>query len=326
MTHTTLRSEFSLPLPITQRARDIAQEFASQQPTSHKAEQVRLNTLAVQVTQNYLEMMDVVTDVVAADSWHPVMRYCTNVADLVIPKIGRLECRPVRSHDTTFSVPPEVWEERIGYAVIQIDDALETAQFLGFVPSIQSEEVSFAALRSPEDLLDYLYTLAEAIPVTANVAAWTAMSQAFVNLGQWLQDSFDAGWETVESLLNPSELAYANAFRSAGTTGPSLNQNVYRAKRIDLPETGQSLVLVMGLNPIEQGRTEVNVQIYPLEELLLPPELQLVLLDEAGDTLLETRATGANSYLQLQAEFCEGDRFQVQLNFLGVEVTQGFVV
>jgi hypothetical protein len=327
MTHTP-RFEFALPLPITQAARETAQAYANQQLTLQKAEQVRLNTLAVQVTQKYLEMMDIATDLAAADSWNPIMRWSANVADLVIPTIGRLECRPVRSQDTTCSIPPEVWEERIGYAVVQIDDSLETAQFLGFIQSVQSEEVSLTALRSPEELLEHLYTLSQSTLVGVDVPTLAGVNQMFVNLGQWLQNTFEAGWETVESLLNPPEPAYATgAFRSASSsTTPLADRSVYRAKQIDLPEVNQSLVLVVGLNPIEQGQTNVNAQICPLEDLLLPPGLQFVLLDETGDVLLEQQATGNDISLELQSEFCEGDRFQIQLNFLGVEVTERFVV
>ena len=55
--HTNEIDEFALPLPITCAARREAQEFANQQPTAQKAEQVRLNTLAVHAVNDYLQLM-----------------------------------------------------------------------------------------------------------------------------------------------------------------------------------------------------------------------------------------------------------------------------
>ncbi|PSO78338.1 MAG: hypothetical protein BRC44_11220, partial [Cyanobacteria bacterium QS_4_48_99] len=46
--------ELSLPLPITQAERRVAQQFSQQQSTPQKAEQVQLNTLAVCVVHSYL--------------------------------------------------------------------------------------------------------------------------------------------------------------------------------------------------------------------------------------------------------------------------------
>ncbi len=54
--------DFALKLPISQIARITAQQFANQQPNPEKAEQVRLNTLAVWVVNDYLQMMDIATD------------------------------------------------------------------------------------------------------------------------------------------------------------------------------------------------------------------------------------------------------------------------
>jgi hypothetical protein len=96
MTRTTYELEdFALTLPITQAARTTAQQFASNQPTPEKAEQVRLNTLCVWVVNDYLEIMGIPTSLTSSDSWNPVIRLCANIADLELPGVGRLECRPV---------------------------------------------------------------------------------------------------------------------------------------------------------------------------------------------------------------------------------------
>lgn len=101
--------QFALPLPITQATRRMAQEFANQQPNANKADQVRLNTLAVLVMHDYLQLMEIPTNLTASDSWNPVLRLCADVADLQVAGLGRLECRPVLPSHTLCSIPPETW-------------------------------------------------------------------------------------------------------------------------------------------------------------------------------------------------------------------------
>ena len=119
--------DFAISLPITTEIRQIAAQFADRQPTPVKAEQVRLNTIAVSVTNNYLNMLDVATDLASSDSWNPVMQVCENVADLELTEIGKLECRPIVSSDTTCQIPLEVWDLRIGYVVVRIEEDLKSA-------------------------------------------------------------------------------------------------------------------------------------------------------------------------------------------------------
>ncbi|MCU0517071.1 MAG: DUF1822 family protein [Oscillatoria sp. Prado101] len=150
---------FALLLPLTQNARRVAQQFANEQPTPEKAEQVRLNTLAVWVVNDYLQMMNIPTDLSAGDSWNPHVRLCADVADLEVSGAGRLECRPLKKGQRSCYIPPEVWEERIGYMVVEIDDSLRSASLLGFVPTAATHELPVSQLQPPEDLIDCLSQL-----------------------------------------------------------------------------------------------------------------------------------------------------------------------
>jgi hypothetical protein len=114
--------DFSISLPITTAARNIAQRFASQQSSSDVAERVRRNTLSVLVMRDYLEMMGIATNLEASDSWHPVVRLCADVADLEIDGFGKLECRSLQAGESTCYMPPEVWEDRIGYTVLRLEE------------------------------------------------------------------------------------------------------------------------------------------------------------------------------------------------------------
>lgn len=297
--------QFALPLPITQATRQMAQEFANQHADANKANQVRLNTLAVLVMHDYLQLMDIPTNLTASDSWNPVLRLCADVADLQVAGLGRLECRPVLPNQTLCPVPPETWTDRIGYVVVELDEAAESAQLLGFVPRATTEELPLSQLRSPEDLLDHLAELRHPQP------------SLVANLSQWIQGAIDEGWQTLEELLNPAQLSPAIAFRGRlGTQTPS--------KRIDL--NGVSAVLAVDARPLADESTDICLQLHPPIDGFLPIGTRFSVLNEVGEVELETTATGTEDFLEWQVGCTSGDRFSVQVSLNEVHITQDFVI
>jgi hypothetical protein len=185
-------SRLHLSFPITQADRLTARRFAAQQPTPHKAEQVYRNSLAVLSTRNYLRLLGIETDPEAGDSWNPAVRFFADVADLPIVGYGTLECRPVATYDRDCYVPAEVRDsERLGYVVVQLDEQCEAATFLGFAETAASEFIPLAQLDSIERLIDRL-------------SRSYAIQTAWADLRQWLNNTVESGWESVESLLSPA--------------------------------------------------------------------------------------------------------------------------
>ncbi|MBD2744958.1 DUF1822 family protein [Coleofasciculus sp. FACHB-1120] len=321
--------DLALPLPITQAARTIAQQFATQQPTPHKAEQVLLNTLSVCVVNDYLQMMGIPTNLAASDSWNPIVRLCSDVADLEVRGIGRLECRPLRSTEQICHIPPEVWSDRIGYVMVQIDESMREASVLGFTPSVATSELSIGQLRSPEDLLDRLQELMH--PITAPASSPTpSFSRTQANLSQWFNNIFEAGWQTVETLLTPeSNLAFS--FRGE-LVAPELKQPeaaVRKAKLIDLGiESADIFVaLVVEINPESEGKTNILLQVHPMgSQTYLPPSLQLIVLDESGSNFLEAESREADDYIQLEFSGSPGEQFSIRVTLGNASIQEDFVI
>jgi hypothetical protein len=319
--------DFALPLPITQTARTQAQQFATEQPTPQKAEQVRLNTLAVCVVNDYLQMLGVPTNLEASDSWNCVLRLCADVADLEVTGIGRLECRPYRGSQSTCYVPPEVWSDRIGYVVVEIDESSYEATVVGFTPYVSQEELAIAQLQPIDDLIDCLHpSLAPALVSTP------APQRTKVSLGQWLANAFEAGWEAVETLLAPAEPDLAFSFRSApdlAIAEPELfDRGIRRAKIIDLGMqlAGYPVALVVNLQPTTEGKVNILLQVYPTGGAFLPPLLQLTVLDESGSIFLEAQARSADNYIQLQFSGLPGEQFSVKVALGDASVVEDFVI
>ena len=217
--------EKSFPMPITYRAFQTAGQFAALVPNPQEAQQIYLNTLAVWAVHDYLQLMEIDTDLEHSDSWHPVLRMCVDVADLTVKGLGKLECRPIGangqgmlenqepspSHPESFEqstravcfIPPEVWDERIGYVVVEIDEEKKEATLLGFAKTAGTGELVLSELQSMDALLRYLDELAR------SHSTHHCLERSQINLSQWMLNIFEAGWQDVESLFGtqPETLA-----------------------------------------------------------------------------------------------------------------------
>ncbi|MEH2245686.1 DUF1822 family protein [Nostoc sp.] len=311
--------DFALTLPISQSARITAQEFANQQPNPEKAQQVRLNTLAVWVVNNYLEMMDIPTNLQASDSWNPIMRLCGNVADLEVPSVGRLECRPVHLDQQICSIPPETWEERVGYLVVQFDESLQEARLLGFIPSVTTETLPLEKLQPLEAFIDYLGQLRQ-YPLNS-----------LVNLSQWFAGIFETGWQTIESLWNVPELRPTYAFRSTETLElNTLNRPESITKRAKLIDLGiqilnQPVMLIVEISPEKDQQTSIHLQLHATgNQIYLPPGVHLTVLDSSGAVFLDAQSRKLDNYIQLQFRGEPTEQFSVKVTLDNTSITEHF--
>ncbi|WP_424097428.1 DUF1822 family protein [Moorena producens] len=296
-------ADWSIPMPITQSALDIAQQFAHYQPSKQKAEQVYLNTLAVCAVNNYLRILGIPTDLSAGDSWNSVVRLAENVADLRVTGLGRLECRPVKTGDLTCPIPQEVRFNRIGYVVVEIDQDHTEATLLGFSPTSETGELVIHQLRTLKDLPAYLDQF-----------------QPMTQLSQWLEHIFEAGWQSLESLLGNNGPQLAFAFRTKSET-------IKRCKQIEWGKPNQGVALVVALTPESETTLNVLLQLNPINgQTYLPPNLQLLLLDEEQEMLINAQARNEDQAIQLDFTCEPGDRFSVKVALDNASVIEEFVI
>ena len=159
---------YLLEIPLEQTARNLALQFASEQANPLKGKRVYFNTLAVWAVNYFLEWMELETDIDGGDSWHLGMRAILDVADLVLPGIGKIECCPVLLGETAISLP-EMRENRIAYLAVGFAEPFDKVKLLGFIPAVEivdeTEEISLTNLKPIEELLDYLDRIELAIPL-----------------------------------------------------------------------------------------------------------------------------------------------------------------
>lgn len=203
--------DYKLTIQLTGQAHTDARKFASQQATRTKGKQVYLNTLAVYAVQDFLKDLKIPTDLTAGESWNSVIRRFNNVADLVIPDLGKLECLPVLPGETTINLPPEVSEDRIAYVAVQFQEELTEVQLLGFYPTIDPQvsvdTIDIANLEPIETLIDYLDRLEsgkELLEGDSDVAQRVRERLADLPIGEIV-----AQMERIYRTCNPNEWRYA---------------------------------------------------------------------------------------------------------------------
>lgn len=333
-----------LTLPITALAHRTAYQFATAQPTPAKATQVYLNTLAVWIINDYFQMFGIPTALEQSDSWHPVTRMMADVADLYLPDIGQLECRPVRTNAVTCSVPTEVQNLRLGYVVVELDEPLESARLLGFVPSVTDAPIVLSELKSLDHLLEHLHGInpQQVNPCSSSTPLANVLSRAtqdVVRLNQWLQGDFEAQWQAVDTLLPPNRLALAYNFRQSDADLDALmeaerveseaNPDVRRAKLIDLGSSleTQPVVLVLALETISIDTTKICVQVHPYgNHSYVCPGLELAVLESSGTVFTKAQARHADNCIQVKCTGTVGESFTVRLTFQTASYVESFML
>lgn len=294
-----------LTMPIASAAHLSAQRLSQQQTDPKKAKQVYLNALAVHAVDFYFQCMEIDTDLTASNIWNPVIQKFMDVADLEVKNLGKLECRPVREGEEFVSIPAEVRSDRIGYVAVEIAQSLEEVKLLGFVKKGDREKVPLSKLESLENLLEYLDQLKpkyldELKPV---------------HLIQWLHNVFDIGWEATEKVFE-SRQEFQFAFRSTQTLEISDPANgvtqIKRIKTVEL-EPGQKVNLMLGIMPTNHGDFDILIELCPAEnKIMLPEDVELIVFDERGKSLVQARANKTDSLLfKLSAE--PGEQFSVKV-------------
>lgn len=159
--------EYYYTIALTPENHQVAKKFAIQQDNTEKAKQVYLNTLAVLAVKTFLEEISFPPDLEAGDSWNAGIRCFHDVADLLIPDLGKIECRPILPGDTKVSLPIEVLEDRIAYIAVRFQEELDQVQLLGYHPTLDpnlpSHQLEISQLEPIENLIDYLFRLELAI-------------------------------------------------------------------------------------------------------------------------------------------------------------------
>ena len=306
--------ETSISLPITTAALRLAKNFSNLDGVTSpaKKEQVYFNTLAVCAVKDYMEMMDIPTDLNASDSWNAAMRLYTDAADLKLTQLGHLECRPLKSGKFCY-IPLEIPDDRIGLVAVEIDIKRQEATLLGFRKTASAGNLAIHELQSFDKFLQYLDCLEH--------------RQNNVKLRQWLHNIFEAGWQSVEDILVPQAPHLAFRYSSAVVRGKIINLTADVSEKASATingfqekpnlwrgviEPAPAVALLVAIEPTTDTETNIKVQVHPAGGAdSLPLNLTLKVTDGEGKTVMEACAGSGNGYMTLEFAADSGECFSV---------------
>lgn len=333
-----------ITLPITTAAKRIAQQFADQCPFQEKAGQIKRNTLAVSAVNDYLKLMEIPTSVAESDSWSPMMQMMGDVADLKVPGVGTLSCRPVSVTDEACTVPPEDWSDRAGYIAIALDEEMSQATLIGFLETVgEQEQIALSEFAPIEALIDQVHTLQAANQAASQPAGLASLAQTArtmtstmtTQISEWIEGGITATWEAADALINPADMSFA--FRTTAELSRQDNAvDISRAKLIDLGlQLGQSVQVALVVHVTQHvsdddtmpDSSDIVLQIRPFgESAYLPEGLSLTLLDEDNTLLKSATSRSIDNYIQIRLSGESGETFGVQVTINDATFAEKFVI
>ncbi|MBE9130050.1 MULTISPECIES: DUF1822 family protein [unclassified Coleofasciculus] len=328
-----------LTIPLGTEAHRFARQFAAQQATPQKGKRVYFNTLAVYAVHCYLRWLEIETNLNESDSWHPGKGAILNVADLALPGIGKLECRPVLPGESSVELPPEVTENRIGYVGVQFDESLTEVQLLGFAPAADTvnppEELQIADFQPLDVLIDYIHQLKDVQKAIALKGA-EKPRPLLINLSRWLENLFEGGWQSQNAFLDTANLAWNLRYRMDWNVRSAIQLGggkleepttfVAGIKLVDLGVQLAGLPVALVVTFMPEVKYNTILQVHSMGSEILPEDIRLTVFDESGTTFLEAKARRADNFIQLMFKGNPGERFSVQIALDVASITEDFVI
>jgi hypothetical protein len=140
--------------------------------------------------------------------------------------------------------------------------------------------------------------------------------EAVNHLGQWFENRFEAGWQTIHQYIAPQLI------------GAFMINQVKRAKLLDLTVEllNYQVALMITLGKTEDSTT-VQASVYPTgEQTALPPNLKLSILTQSGEVFKEVTSRSDDEFIRYKFDADAGDRFKVRVTLGSSSVTEMFQI
>jgi hypothetical protein len=298
-----LAERLTFTVPLSGADFKLAQKFSCEQKDADKSKQVFLNTLAVLAVNFYCQCLKIETNLEESTIGHYNRRILMDSADLKIDVLGKLECRPVLPNENICYVPSEVWSDRVGYVVVEIDEEAKKAILFGFVEQIKTNELPLAQLPDIDNLVDLLL---------------------LAKNKQLLERTFAKNWnedESAEILKDKQKKLVRRDSPALPTIDKSITSPLYIAKYITLIR--RTFILLVRITPTKEGNFQLLVEVESYRGERIPSDLNLKLLS-LSDQTLKANLTKGGDYISLEYTLQLGESFQIQVKRADESHTEQF--
>ncbi|MEG4047339.1 DUF1822 family protein [Microcoleus sp. Pol17_C1] len=145
-------------LPIDQQVYNLALGYASEQANLQHGLKIFYNTMTVWAVNYLLGRMNFETLIDKDDDWTVGIESALELADVMLPGIGKIQCCRIDEGETRIIVPAQ--DDRIAYIFVELPGSVEKVKLLGFLPAADihgdTVEISVTNLQSFDRLSDYL--------------------------------------------------------------------------------------------------------------------------------------------------------------------------
>lgn len=219
------------------------------------------------------------------------------------------------------NVTRELCPQAVTRAEIASLPTLSTAQAEQLVQRLANPAVLLPRLEVPFQLWGALLEEPQRRQQLGQLRLGSSVRTAIVQLSQWVQNTVDQGWQTLESLLgNQPDLAYQ--FRHTA----ELSTAIQRIKVLEFGE--QTFWLFVALEPEGNDRFSIRVQLRSAElDTILPIGVTLTMLSNSGEVVQSVTARDRDNGIQLRRFRCAtGTQFSVEISVGSNSLTEEFTV
>jgi len=200
----------------------------------------------------------------------------------------------------------------------------------------------------------------------SSFSAREATETKAVHLSQWFEGIVETGWQKLEEIVGIYSANPAFNFRKAADRSATPSDNsqqiadlinllsttsdedtlwtavddlrridpehpalgIRNAEQINLgdPPDGNTVALSVALMQRPDQEIGILLRVYPIGETYVPPDLELSLLDEEGETVLAVTARRTDAYIQIQLSGQTGEQFSAKIVLADSSITRNFLI
>ena len=198
----------------------------------------------------------------------------------------------------------------------QVENLLvQLSKTKSYSPRLQVAFAQWAALLVKESEIQHLYKRRLGKPTKPALSKWFEN----ISIPEWL---------SLPDLVGINSLSFAGA-RGKDRDSQDATPIAIKGKIVDLGIllVSHPVALIVKAEKEAENKCNILLRVHPGgNQTYLPPDVQLIVLEETGDVFLEAKSRSADNWIQLEFSGEVGEQFKVKVALGDASVTEDFVI